>query len=52
MDIQFTSEISVEEIQQVGDDRIIAHSAMVSTRGNSQLLVGDDKTNGQVKNGD
>jgi thymidylate synthase (FAD) len=33
MDLVFTSEISVEEIQHVGDDVMIAYAAMVSTRG-------------------
>lgn len=32
-ELTFTSEITVEEIQQVGDDDTIAHAAMVSTRG-------------------
>lgn len=32
-EIKLTSEITVEEIQAVGDDAMIAHAAMVSTRG-------------------
>jgi thymidylate synthase (FAD) len=32
-DITLTSEITVEEVQHVGDDAMIAHAAMVSTRG-------------------
>lgn len=32
-DIKLTSEITVEEIQHVGGDDMIAHAAMVSTRG-------------------
>src|SRR4051812_18000541 len=33
MDIRFTSEISVEYVQHTGDDAMLAHAAMVSTRG-------------------
>jgi thymidylate synthase (FAD) len=48
MSIVFTSDIAVEEIQQVGDDSKIAHSAMVSTRGLSSTTVEEGKVEGLI----
>lgn len=47
--MQLTSEISVEEIQHVGSDQMIAHAAMVSTRGNCQEQVNPEKAEGLIR---
>ena len=46
--IQLTSEITVEKIQAVGDDAMIAHAAMVSTRGKLEGALGEPKTEGLI----
>ena len=48
-EITFTSEILVEEIQVMGSDVMIAHAAMVSTRGlSSDGQIGEGKTEGLI----
>src|SRR3954465_7380569 len=48
-EIKLTSEITVEEIQHCGDDRMVASSAMVSTRGMMwENVAPDDKVAGLI----
>jgi thymidylate synthase (FAD) len=47
-EITLTSDIGVEEIQHVGSDAMIAHAAMVSTRGMLSDSVPDDKQAGLI----
>lgn len=49
--LTFTSEISVDEIRVMGDDALIAHAAMVSTRGISgdgKISVGEQKIEAMI----
>jgi thymidylate synthase (FAD) len=48
-EITFKSEIDVEEIQYVGGDDMIAHAAMVSTRGMAASQVPPEKTAGLIR---
>ncbi len=45
-EIRYTSEITVEEIQQMGGDEMIAHAAMVSTKG---MKSGEDVSREKVE---
>lgn len=50
MEITYTSEIEVETIQQAGNDDMVAHAAMVSTRGRvtNSASISPDKRNGLI----
>ena len=47
-ELKLISEITVEEIQQMGSDHMIAHAAMVSTRGGAGILPSLEKVEGLI----